>query len=35
MPEPHLRAADTDREAIARQLGDALSLGRLTPAEYE
>jgi hypothetical protein len=35
MPDPHLRAADTDREAVAAVLGRALSDGRLTVDEYE
>lgn len=35
MPEPHLRAADADRAAIATQLGDQMSAGRLTVAEYD
>jgi hypothetical protein len=35
MPEPHLRAADSDREAVSRCLGEHMSAGRLTPAEYE
>jgi hypothetical protein len=35
MPDPHLRAADTDREAVAGVLGRALSDGRLTVDEYE
>jgi hypothetical protein len=35
MPEPHLRAADTDREAVARRLGEHMSAGRLSLAEYE
>jgi hypothetical protein len=35
MPEPHLRAADADRAAVATQLGDQMSAGRLTVAEYD
>jgi hypothetical protein len=35
MPEPHLRAADTDREAVARRLGEHMAVGRLTLEEYE
>ncbi len=35
MPEPHLRAADTDREAVATALGQHMASGRLTVAEYE
>ncbi|WP_346620852.1 DUF1707 domain-containing protein [Blastococcus montanus] len=35
MPEPHLRAADTDRAAVAALLGQAMSEGRLTVAEYD
>jgi uncharacterized protein DUF1707 len=35
MPDPQLRAADTDREAVAATLGRALSDGRLTVDEYE
>jgi hypothetical protein len=35
MPDPHLRAADSDREAVAGVLGRALSEGRLTVDEYE
>jgi hypothetical protein len=35
MPDPHLRASDTDREAVAGVLGRALSDGRLTVDEYE
>jgi peptidoglycan/LPS O-acetylase OafA/YrhL len=35
MPDPHLRAADTDREAVAAILGRALSDGRLAVDEYE
>ena len=35
MPEPHLRAADTDRTAIAGLLGEHMAAGRLTVAEYE
>ncbi|MGY2080627.1 DUF1707 SHOCT-like domain-containing protein [Modestobacter sp. SYSU DS0657] len=35
MPEPHLRAADADRAAVAEILGRNLSAGRLTVAEYD
>jgi hypothetical protein len=35
MPEPHLRAADADRAAVADVLGTHLSAGRLTVAEYD
>ena len=35
MPEPHLRAADTDREAVAAALGQHMAAGRLTLAEYD
>ena len=35
MPDPHLRAADSDRAAIAEQLGRHLSDGRLTVDEYD
>jgi hypothetical protein len=35
MPEPHLRAADADRAAVAAQLGEQMSAGRLTVAEYD
>jgi Domain of unknown function (DUF1707) len=35
MPDPQLRAADSDREAVATTLGRALSDGRLTVDEYE
>ncbi|RBY80841.1 DUF1707 domain-containing protein [Geodermatophilus sp. TF02-6] len=35
MPEPHLRAADTDRAAVATVLGEHMSAGRLTVAEYD
>jgi|tagenome__1003787_1003787.scaffolds.fasta_scaffold20497241_1 hypothetical protein len=35
MPEPHLRAADVDREAVARRLDAHLTSGRITVAEYE
>lgn len=33
--EPHLRAADTDRAAVAEVLGGHMSAGRLTVAEYD
>jgi hypothetical protein len=35
MPEPHLRAADTDRTAVAEALGAHMSAGRLTVAEFD
>jgi hypothetical protein len=35
MPEPHLRAADADRAAVAEALGAHMSAGRLTVAEYD
>ncbi|MCZ2827359.1 DUF1707 domain-containing protein [Modestobacter sp. VKM Ac-2986] len=35
MPEPHLRAADVDRAAVADRLGAAMSTGRLTVTEYD
>jgi len=35
MPEPHLRAADADRTAVASVLGEHMAAGRLTVAEYE
>ncbi|SFL63285.1 DUF1707 SHOCT-like domain-containing protein [Geodermatophilus ruber] len=35
MPEPHLRAADADRAAVASQLGEHMAAGRLTVFEYE
>ena len=35
MPEPHLRAADTDRAAVADVLGAHMSAGRLTVDEYD
>jgi hypothetical protein len=35
MPDPQMRAADTDREAVAHRLAEHMSLGRLTVAEYE
>lgn len=35
MPEPHLRAADADRTAVAELLGEHMAAGRLTVAEYE
>ena len=35
MPEPHLRAADADRAAVAAQLGEQMSAGRLTVDEYD
>ncbi|TWH74998.1 uncharacterized protein DUF1707 [Modestobacter roseus] len=35
MPEPHLRAADADRAAVAEVLGRNLSAGRLTVEEYD
>ena len=35
MPQPHLRAADADRTAVADVLGAHMSTGRLTVAEYD
>jgi hypothetical protein len=35
MPDPHLRAADADREAVATTLGRHMADGRLTLAEYD
>jgi hypothetical protein len=35
MPEPHLRAADTDRAAVASALGRYMAEGRLTLEEYD
>jgi hypothetical protein len=35
MPEPHLRAGDDDREAVATALGSHMAAGRLSLAEYE
>ena len=35
MPEPHLRAGDTDRTAVATVLGRHMADGRLTVAEYD
>ena len=35
MPDPHLRAADSDREAVATDLGQHMADGRLTLAEYD
>lgn len=35
MPEPHLRAADADRAAVASVLGQHMSAGRLTMDEYD
>ena len=35
MTEPHLRAADADRTAVADVLGRHMAAGRLTVAEYE
>jgi hypothetical protein len=35
MPEPHLRAGDTDRVAVATVLGRHMAEGRLTVAEYD
>jgi hypothetical protein len=35
MPDPHLRAADTDRQAAATRLGQHMSDGRLTVEEYD
>jgi hypothetical protein len=35
MPEPHLRASDDDRSAVATALGEHMAAGRLTLDEYE
>jgi hypothetical protein len=35
MPQPHLRAADTDRAAVAAVLGEHMSAGRLTLDEFD
>jgi hypothetical protein len=35
MPDPHLRAADADRVAVATVLGEHMSAGRLTLDEYD
>jgi Domain of unknown function (DUF1707) len=35
MPDPHLRAADADRSAVADLLGRHMATGRLTVAEYD
>ena len=35
MPQPHLRAADTDRTAVADVLGRHMSAGRLTLEEFD
>jgi hypothetical protein len=35
MPEPHLRAADADRTAVATVLGEHMAAGRLTVEEYD
>ena len=35
MPEPHLRASDTDRAAVVTTLDRSLADGRLDLAEYE
>ena len=35
MPEPYLRAGDTDRTAVATALGRHMADGRLTVAEYD
>lgn len=35
MTEPHLRAADADRAAVADVLGRHMAAGRLTVAEYD
>jgi hypothetical protein len=35
MPESHLRAADSDRTAVATVLGEHMAAGRLTVEEYE
>jgi hypothetical protein len=35
MPDPQMRAADTDRETVAHRLAEHMSGGRLTVTEYE
>jgi hypothetical protein len=35
MPEPHLRAGDADRSAVAATLGRHMAAGRLTLEEYD
>jgi Domain of unknown function (DUF1707) len=35
MPQPHLRAADADRAAVATVLGQHMSAGRLTLDEFD
>jgi hypothetical protein len=35
MPDPHLRAADNDRAAVATVLGQHMAAGRLTVDEYD
>jgi len=35
MPDPQLRASDSDRAAVAGALGEHMSVGRLTLAEYD
>ena len=35
MPDPHLRAADADRAAVATLLGKHMAAGRLTMDEYD
>jgi uncharacterized protein DUF1707 len=35
MPDSNLRAADSDRAAVAAALGEHMSAGRLTLAEYD
>jgi hypothetical protein len=35
MPDPQMRAADSDRDAVAHRLGEHMSVGRLSIAEYE
>ena len=35
MPEPHLRAADADRAAVAGVLGEHMAAGRLSLDEYD
>jgi hypothetical protein len=35
MPEPHLRAGDADRSAVAATLGRHMAAGRLTLDEYD
>jgi Domain of unknown function (DUF1707) len=35
VPEPHLRASDADRAAVAASLGEHMAAGRITLAEYD